>query len=112
MRPLTIAAVTLGLAVTLTVPAQAQTTTPTADGAKAVSAQLARPKHVKRVCVSEVAVKRHGQVIGLLHKGQTFKVIRKVYDDEFGFEVVGYYGFAYGDVNARGTVRVGAFDCH
>jgi hypothetical protein len=40
-----------------------------------------------------------------------FKVIRPI-TGEFTFEIVAYFGFAYGNVNAYGKIPVSAFNCH
>ena len=71
----------------------------------------ARSGRVERVCKNDVAVKRHGHVVGRLNKGDEFKVIRELTNHEFGFEVVAYYGFAFGSVNEKGKVRAGALNC-
>lgn len=113
-------ALTVTLTVTLALPAQARTITSHSAAIPVGGATLAhvrpaadtvKPDRIKRVCKDSVAVKRNGHVIGRLHQGDEFKVIRPVYHDEWGFEIVGYYGIAFGAVNARGTVRAGAF-CH
>jgi hypothetical protein len=122
MRRMTVTMATLGtlglvLATTLSLP---QTPTPTTaapitDTAPAQMRLAADPTaaerdHLARVCKNDVAVKRHGHVVGRLNKGDKFKVIRPVME-EFSIEPVAYYGFAYGSVNAKGKVRAGALSC-
>jgi hypothetical protein len=110
---------TLGvvLATTLSLP-DTPTHTTAAPVGDAVPVQLrlaadptaAERGHLARVCKNDVAVKRHGHVVGRLNKGDKFKVIRPI-REEFGIEPVAYFGFAYGSVNAKGKVRAGALTC-
>ena len=112
---------TLGLvlATTLSLP-ETPTHTTAAPVGDAVPAQMrlaadptaAERGHLARVCKNDVAVKRHGHVVGRLNKGDKFKMIREITNHEFGFEVIAYYGYAYGSVNAKGKVRAGALNCH
>ena len=101
----------LVLVATLSPPEQ-PTAAPVGDTAPAqmrlaADPAAARSDQLKSVCKNDVAVKRHGHVVGRLNKGDKFKVIRSI-TPEFGFEVIAYYGFAYGSVNAKGKVRAGA----
>ncbi|MGH3880131.1 MAG: hypothetical protein ACRDSK_24160 [Actinophytocola sp.] len=105
-------ATTLSLAETPT-PTTAAPITDTAPAQLRLAADptAAERDHLARVCRNDVAVKRHGHVVGRLNEGDKFKVIREITNHEFGFEVVAYYGFAYGSVNAKGKVRAGALSC-
>jgi len=121
MRRIAVTMATLGtlgvvLATTLSLPETPTGAAPITDTAPAQMRLAADPTatergHLARVCKNDVAVKRHGHVVGRLNEGDKFKVIREITNHEFGFEVVAYYGFAYGSVNAKGKVRAGAFDC-